>query len=131
MKGRRWFLGMLGGAAAALLVWPWRSVQAKKVAISLEKAKDLKKVGASVTLKVRGRSILFVRDTEKTVKALDPICTHARCTVAWKKSEGLRCPCHRSLFALDGKVLDGPAPKPLKTYPATLSGDRIILSLDE
>jgi cytochrome b6-f complex iron-sulfur subunit len=47
--------------------------------------------------------------------AISSICTHLGCTVApveW----GFQCPCHGSKFALDGKVIAGPAPRPLEWH---------------
>jgi cytochrome b6-f complex iron-sulfur subunit len=49
------------------------------------------------------------------IYAISSICTHLGCTVApveW----GFQCPCHGSKFALDGKVIAGPAPRPLEWH---------------
>lgn len=48
--------------------------------------------------------------------AVWPICTHNGCQV---RPEGweLFCPCHGSIFARDGRVLSGPAYKPLTRLP--------------
>ncbi|BAY25605.1 Rieske [2Fe-2S] domain-containing protein [Calothrix sp. NIES-2100] len=60
--------------------------------------------------------------------AVNPTCTHKGCTVTWKE-EGKKftCPCHKSEFAADGKVLKGPADKPLKTYAAKIEGDSVVV----
>ena len=130
---RRGFLATLTGVALALWAWPsFAAGEVKKVAIGLAKVEKLTKVGGWAILKVKDRDVLFVRDTEKTIRALDPTCTHQRCTVAFEPKDGvLHCPCHKSAYTLDGKVTDGPAPKPLTVYAASLEGDRIILSLPE
>ncbi len=48
------------------------------------------------------------------IYAFVTVCTHLGCAVNFDASERLfRCPCHGSVFALDGKVLGGPAPAPL------------------
>ncbi|HEX8465162.1 MAG TPA: ubiquinol-cytochrome c reductase iron-sulfur subunit [Abditibacterium sp.] len=61
--------------------------------------------------------------------AVSARCTHAGCVVEWQGEAAvpLRCPCHESHFALDGKVLSGPAQKPLARYNATVSGDEATL----
>ncbi len=61
--------------------------------------------------------------------AVSAKCTHQGCTVAWSGNEKnpLHCPCHNSNFALDGKVLSGPAKAPLKHYSATQNGAEITL----
>ena len=37
------------------------------------------------------------------------------------------CPCHNSLFAIDGKVIYGPAPRPLDRYETKLEGRKLLL----
>jgi cytochrome b6-f complex iron-sulfur subunit len=37
------------------------------------------------------------------------------------------CPCHKAKFAPDGKVVQGPAKKPLPTYEAKLEGHSILV----
>ena len=48
----------------------------------------------------------------KGFSALSLVCTHLGCTVE-NSSQGFACPCHGSRFDLQGKVLRGPASKPL------------------
>ena len=132
MSDRRVFLKSI--AAALLAVVTLRPVRAwaKKLGIALDKAEALKTVGGSAILEIKGRQVLFVRDSDATVRALDPTCTHLKCLVFWDaKLKRIRCPCHDSAYDLDGKVLAGPAPRPLKTFPAELSGDRVILTLED
>jgi len=53
--------------------------------------------------------------------ALSRTCTHLGCAVAWdEKQRRFSCPCHGSTFSLVGEVLNGPAPRPLDTYPVRL-----------
>jgi Rieske Fe-S protein len=134
--GRRSFLGASLAALGAALLFPVRGLQAaaKKLGIGLDKAPDLKSVGGSAILKVKGRDILFVRDSETTVKAFDPICSHKKCQVGYKKdSNRIECECHGSKFTLDGVVLNGPATVNLTTLPATLdaANGRIIVTVEE
>jgi menaquinol-cytochrome c reductase iron-sulfur subunit len=45
-----------------------------------------------------------------------PVCPHLGCNYVWNPTRGrFECPCHASVFALDGRVLSGPAPRPLDT----------------
>ncbi|MFC1580315.1 ubiquinol-cytochrome c reductase iron-sulfur subunit [Thermodesulfobacteriota bacterium] len=130
MIDRRSFIRCVGMFVGILISLPARLVQAKSLAIPLSKAKKLEKPGGSMILKVKGQQVLFIRDTQETIRALDPICTHKGCTLAYnKKAKRIDCPCHQSAFDLKGGVVNGPASTPLKAYDAKLDGDRIILSL--
>jgi Rieske Fe-S protein len=131
MEDRRSFVRTLLVAATGLACFRPGPASAKKLAIPLKKASKLVKVGGWSILKIKGRSILFIRDGEKSVKAFDPECTHEKCLVAYQPDKKhILCDCHESAFDLEGKALSGPAKQPLRTYVATLSGERIILTLD-
>lgn len=52
--------------------------------------------------------------TEVTVYA--PNCPHLGCHYLWnQKTDHFECPCHASVFDINGEVLGGPAPRPLDT----------------
>lgn len=54
------------------------------------------------------------RDAAGVTHALSATCTHMGCLVQWNSAEtSWDCPCHGSRFGIDGKVLHGPAHKPL------------------
>ena len=56
-------------------------------------------------------------DDPKDILILNSRCTHLGCTVNWKEeSKAYICPCHDAKFSMEGKVLDGPPPRPLDTY---------------
>jgi menaquinol-cytochrome c reductase iron-sulfur subunit len=64
------------------------------------------------------------------VLALSPACTHLGCAYGWDASRRqFVCPCHASLFAIDGRVLAGPAPRPLDRYQTRMEGDRLLVKL--
>lgn len=131
MIDRRSFIRCVGVFLGVIITLPTRLARAKSLAIPLAKAKKLEKAGGSMILKVKGQQVLFIRETEETIRALDPICTHKGCTVAFNRDENrIDCPCHQSAFNLEGGVVKGPASKPLKAYDAKLDGQRIILSLE-
>jgi Rieske Fe-S protein len=68
--------------------------------------------------------------TESGFSALSLTCTHLGCTVEQNKDEFV-CPCHGSHFNLDGKLLHGPAVKPLASLRIEISEDgRLILYTD-
>ena len=64
----------------------------------------------------------------KTLSAVNSTCTHRGCTVEWKADQkAFVCPCHDAKYSADGKVLKGPAEKPLPTYEAKVEGDSVLV----
>ncbi len=127
MTRRTWLGRLLAGAALLLLP---KGAGAKKLAISIKKIKDLQDVGGWKVVKAGGKKIIFIRDGQSSIRALDPYCPHKQCIVDYDpKSKKIKCPCHNSIFALDGKLLAGPSPKGLTPYEAKLDGDRILVSV--
>jgi Rieske Fe-S protein len=127
---RRTFLRSLGAAALAFITFPASWVQAKKIGIELKKATELQQPGGTKLVRYRGLEILVVRDKNSGVHAINNTCTHKKCKVKYRTdTDGLFCKCHKSAFALDGKVLAGPAPRPLTTYSAVIKQGRVIIDL--
>jgi menaquinol-cytochrome c reductase iron-sulfur subunit len=69
-----------------------------------------------------------VKDAAGRVAAFGPQCTHLGCAYHWddRKAEFL-CPCHNSLFAADGHVISGPAPRPLDRYEIKVEGTKLSI----
>ena len=58
-----------------------------------------------------------VKSDDQNVIAYTPACTHLGCAYHWDEQQKyFLCPCHTSAFSLDGKVIMGPAPRPLDRY---------------
>ncbi|HEX7507750.1 MAG TPA: Rieske (2Fe-2S) protein [Polyangia bacterium] len=129
---RRGFFGTMTGFAIALLAWPKMALSAGKswVAVPLAKAPKLQKVGGSMVTKIRGKELLLVRDSETSARAYEAKCPHEQCDLNYAPdSQKIECPCHAALFDLNGKVLEGPPPRPLETYPAIVDGERILFHI--
>lgn len=62
------------------------------------------------------------------VVAFGPQCTHLGCAYHWDAARNeFVCPCHSSVFAVDGRVLAGPAPQPLDRYPVKLENGKLLV----
>jgi menaquinol-cytochrome c reductase iron-sulfur subunit len=69
-----------------------------------------------------------VRNREDEVVAFTPQCTHLGCGYHWSEDQKhFVCPCHDSLFDLEGRVITGPAPRALDRYQVKLDGGRLWL----
>jgi cytochrome b6-f complex iron-sulfur subunit len=104
-----------------------------------EAAKGWQKVGTVAQLDKNGQllaedspigAVLVVGTSKKPKEliAVRPNCTHEGCTVEWKtKNNQFVCPCHGAKFAGNGKVQNGPANKPLKTYLAKIEAGSVFV----
>jgi menaquinol-cytochrome c reductase iron-sulfur subunit len=67
------------------------------------------------------RDVWIIKHSATDLTVFSPICTHLGCRFNWNPdSRHFECPCHGSVYAIDGKVLAGPAPRPLDTLPFRL-----------
>jgi cytochrome b6-f complex iron-sulfur subunit len=115
------------------------SPETTTTASSTPATKDWQKVGTIAELDKTGQlsvqdspvgAVLVVGTSQaaKNLIAVNPTCTHKGCTVAWKVNKNqFVCPCHDAEFGGDGKVQEGPAEKPLKTYLAKIEGDSVLV----
>lgn len=73
-------------------------------------------------------NVWVLKNSDTDVTVFSPICPHLGCRYTWQSdSEHFVCPCHGSVFSKDGKVLGGPAPRPLDTLPTKIeNGDLYV-----
>jgi glycine/D-amino acid oxidase-like deaminating enzyme/nitrite reductase/ring-hydroxylating ferredoxin subunit len=71
--------------------------------------------GEAKVVKYEGKSLAIYKDEQGELFALNPTCTHAKCTVAWNTAEkSWDCPCHGARYSIQGEVMTGPARKGLE-----------------
>jgi menaquinol-cytochrome c reductase iron-sulfur subunit len=69
-----------------------------------------------------------VKQASQEVVAFGPQCTHLGCAYRWEEGKKqFLCPCHTSLFALDGKVTAGPAPRALDRFETRVDNNRLLI----
>jgi menaquinol-cytochrome c reductase iron-sulfur subunit len=67
-----------------------------------------------------------VKKPDGGLVAFGPQCTHLGCAYHWdEKQTQFVCPCHTTIFSIDGKVISGPAPRPLDRYAIQLDGTKL------
>ena len=110
----------------------------------IEKNVWLVKATPAVLEKVyQGKDMEFRDATGKTIWtnkkdmpyiAFSGKCPHLGCGYKWRKHKVLGpvflCPCHVSIYDASGKVLDGPAPRPLDPLPIQVSASGEVQIID-
>ena len=77
----------------------------------------------------RVNDVWVVKHSESDVTVYSPICTHLGCRYEFvAQADEFRCPCHASVFSVDGKVLGGPAPRPLDTLPHRIENGELFVA---
>jgi menaquinol-cytochrome c reductase iron-sulfur subunit len=72
------------------------------------------------------KSVWLVQKNPDEIVIYSPLCTHLGCGYRWENDQKVfMCPCHGSVFSIDGQVLAGPAPRPLDTLPVKIENGRI------
>ena len=72
------------------------------------------------------KSVWAVRKDTADVTIYSPLCTHLGCGYRWESDRQVFfCPCHGSVFDIEGRVLAGPAPRPLDTLPVKIENGRL------
>lgn len=113
-------LTLLFASGALLVRYLTPRSSGKRRVLASAAAADVPTGGALV---FREERIALLRDGSGYY-ALSLVCTHLGCTVAVSE-DALSCPCHGSRFDRQGKVLKGPADRPLERIKVELHGERV------
>ena len=112
----------------------WSEV-AKLAALPLGTPVSVKFPTLSEDAFVRGtvvQSVWVIKHSETELSVFSPVCTHLGCYFAWNQTtERFECPCHASVFSIDGKVLGGPAPRPLDILPHKVQNNALFVRWEE
>ncbi len=74
------------------------------------------------------RSVWVIKNSPADLTVFSPICTHLGCHFKWNpQTRHFECPCHGSVWTIDGKVIGGPAPRPLATLPYKIENGKLYV----
>lgn len=84
-------------------------------------------------LKSNGGSVashgVVIVNENGSYKAVAQSCTHQGCSVSFSKSNNeFICPCHGGVYDINGNVVSGPPPAPLKSYSINQNGNILTIS---
>ena len=104
------------------------SVAGRTISVPLD-GSPLAAVGSAAIVRTALGNFLVARTAPETFTALTAVCTHEGNPVANFTGSQFVCPTHGSQFNLSGTVAQGPATRPLTTYPTTLAGGVVSFSV--
>jgi cytochrome b6-f complex iron-sulfur subunit len=124
---RRWIDALLGTSFAAwalAVVYPvLRYLTPRKdagganqVTLTDAQKQELGTAGFLIA-RIGSDRVLVLKDRSQKLRAMSAKCTHEGCTVQFLPADGIVwCACHNGKFAMDGRVISGPPPRPLAAF---------------
>jgi len=125
-------LGLLGTTVLVSFVYPLVRFLAppggeaagKKVVMKRSEIPE----GSAKDILVGNIPAIVINTRDKGFVALSKVCTHLGCLVDYDRSNRrLLCPCHAGVYTLEGTVVSGPPPRPLKKFPLRVEGEDIVI----
>lgn len=99
--------------------------------VKIASTKDVK-VGETKQIEVDDDHVVALFNVDGAFYAIDDTCPHQGCPLSDGDLQGrvLTCSCHGSRFDVQtGALLGGPAQRPVTSYPVTISGDDVEITL--
>jgi cytochrome b6-f complex iron-sulfur subunit len=85
-------------------------------------------IGTAKEIVINEIPIVIINRPRKGFISFSRVCTHLGCLVRFdERTLQIVCPCHGGRFNLEGNVLGGPAPKPLKRIHIAEKKESIII----
>jgi Rieske Fe-S protein len=73
--------------------------------------------------------VILIRVNETEWRAFSAVCTHLSCIVQYQPERTrIWCACHNGVYNLQGQVVSGPPPLPLRPYAVHIREDDIVIT---
>ena len=105
------------------------NISGSPVAVQIDSTSPLAAVGGAAMVRSSGGSFLVSRTAQETFTALTSTCTHEACTITGFDNTNYVCPCHGSKFTTAGRVINGLANSPLRTFATQFSSKVLTISI--
>jgi cytochrome b6-f complex iron-sulfur subunit len=105
------------------------SVSGSTVQLQIDSSSPLAAVGGAAMVRASNGAFLVARTGQDTFSALTTICTHQTCTITGFDGSNFVCPCHGSRFTPTGRVVNGPASAPLRSFTTSFANNLLTISL--
>src|SRR4026207_120569 len=123
-----------GGGGSSPSKVPERSIingntSGNTVIVQIDSTSPLATVGGAAMVRSSAGSFLVSRTAQETFAALTSTCTHEACTITGFDNTNYVCPCHGSKFTPAGRVINGPANAPLRTFATQFANNLLTISI--
>ena len=76
--------------------------------------------------------VWIIKKATDDVRVFSPVCPHLGCRYNWDETKKLFvCPCHNSVFTIEGDVVSGPAPRGLDELPAEIRDESLYVEYEK
>jgi Rieske Fe-S protein len=76
------------------------------------------------------RKVIYLVKNGNDVRALDSTCTHLGCRTRFNvESRQIECPCHGGIYDVNGNVVSGPPPAPLRPMATRLENGQVMVEV--
>ena len=76
------------------------------------------------------RKIVYLVKTGSEVRALDSTCTHLGCRTRFNpETKRIECPCHGGVYDVNGTVVSGPPPAPLRAMTTRVDNGKVMVQV--
>ena len=117
--------------AASAIVLPFLIIWDRVVeGVLKHNSKNLKiKLSSELPTGISFYDSLIINNDNSGLKIYSSKCTHLGCRINKLEDNKLTCPCHGSQYSIEGKVLKGPAVKPLERLNYKLDASKNELTV--
>lgn len=78
----------------------------------------------------RRQNLFIIKNESGQFVIFSDRCTHLGCAVRWSREERqFVCPCHNGMFDINGNVVAGPPPEPLRRLDYKISEGKLLVSI--
>jgi Rieske Fe-S protein len=106
--------------------------QSKWIELNPEDVQEAAEGFARVVLEYEQKDGWLTATVKKDeVIAVSAACSHLGCIVTWDEEKKIfQCPCHDGRYDMEGRVISGPPPGPLKRHKTKIEDGKIFLATE-
>lgn len=77
------------------------------------------------------QTVYVTKDPQGALGVLSSICPHMGCTIAFRQGQNdFYCPCHGSVFKVDGTHVSGPSPRDMDPLPHKIEDGKLLVKFE-